>query len=252
MCNKIQKLSDYFLNNFSNKKEGFNIISSYTEGQEKKCFVDNEEKVYNFDEIVKSVLCENKGYSVDAVQFLKERIVLIEFKTGFKDKLDLREFIFNDETNCIKNPRDLEHCERLGEYFFSYYDKHFEKRMKEKEYLIDILALKLIESIKFLEGCINGEKLDDVDILYLVVTDSYYLCNKNYSIIKIDCDILKKNNWQYSKCGNAGSVICTPKENILIQTRLDKLTRPYKNFCKKVKVVLGEEFTKEWQMLISK
>ena len=235
-------VEDIFQANFNNYKIEYKEASKYKDNGKEYYLVDDTEKTYWFDKIVEDKLGNKKGYTVDAISVLKNNVVLIEFKTGFQDKINLITYNEN-ESATICDPLK-EHCSKLASYYYQYFDQFFKKRSALKNELLSVLELKLMESIAFLKKVVLKEyNIDDLKINYLVVVDSTYMQQQNSTILGINCTSLKENDWDRRKIEtNGGSIFCNPEENVLIENKLDKYKQPSRHLCDEIAVVSARDF----------
>ena len=246
MCNKKVSLSESFESAYADFKATFKETSEYEDSNgNKRYLVENQDYTHCFDKIVEYHCGQSKGYSVDAIEICGNTIILIEFKTGFKDNITLNNF--NNKYNSYCPDGSHLHCASLGEYLFNYYDKHFKYRSAVKEDLLKILELKLIESIAFLKKYILP-KLDFTDepiFKYVVVTDSLYVKQKDCTINEVNLNFLKDNNWDPSKCTHDNTIFKNPKNNVLIEEKLSKYTSSDRKVCDEIIVIKGDNFSYE-------
>ena len=103
--------------------------------------VDSERLIYCFDDLCKDIyLARSLPTSADGLIFHSKCIELIEFKSGFKDKITKENFNVED-AKCIYK----------GEICEDYWSMFRKNRKHEKEILIESLRLKAIESYITLE-----------------------------------------------------------------------------------------------------
>ena len=106
--------------------------------------VDSDEMMYCFDDICKAIYSTRSlPTSADGLVFKPTYIQLIEFKSGFKDKITKENF----------NPEEAK-CEYKGDACDDYWGLFRKVRKLEKDELIDSLRLKAIESYIALENCL--------------------------------------------------------------------------------------------------
>lgn len=236
-------VEDIFKEKFKDYIISYKQASKYKGKDDNEVYlVSAEETTYWFDKIVEDKWGAKRGYSVDAISALKNNIILIEFKTGFQDNINLSNYRQKPtSTTCVQTKK---HCSSLGCYYYQYYDEFFKKRSALKNELLSVLELKLMESIAFLKKVILKEyNIDDLKINYLVVVDSTYMQQQNSTIMGINCTCLKENDWDRRKVEtNGGSIFCNPEENVLIENKLDKYKQPSRHLCDKIVVVSARDF----------
>lgn len=103
--------------------------------------VESDFEIYNFDTICQSLFpgTENPT-SADGIQFSNNNIQLIEFKSGFKQKI-------------TKNNFDIEHakCDETGKVCDFYWELFWDNQKRKIKELISVIRLKAIESYVVLE-----------------------------------------------------------------------------------------------------
>lgn len=168
----VLKINDVFLSKFDKDiyKETYDIISNK--------LINNKELGFDYDTIVSS---NSKLKSSDSIIVKDNKVIFIEFKQGFKDKIGINTFTKDQFKKC-KLGKD---CVELQEAIEDGYNAFFKKRELEKYELIYDLSLKIYESIMFFYKYVildSGQKRQDIEIIYLFVVDSKYLINRAYSI----------------------------------------------------------------------
>lgn len=112
-------------------------ISSNDNG---KPLIKSDKKIYCFDDISESIYPNNKPTSVDGLIVKEKTIYLIEFKSGFKQKITRQNFD-SEKMSC---PRDKTFCS-------DYADLFFDKRDSDKKELKQNIRMKAIETYITLE-----------------------------------------------------------------------------------------------------
>lgn len=139
--------------------------------------VDSEKVAYDFDEITKS-LSKSRKYnwaSTDALFFVGNEVIFIEFKKGFKDKLTTQKILEKNPYTC---PVGQNHCQLVEDERKDYCKLFVQKRNLDKEVLLYNLQLKLLETMKVIECYIYPllKKHNRPTALKLIyVVDSKYL-----------------------------------------------------------------------------
>lgn len=100
-----------------------------------------DEEQYCFDDISKTL---NDASSVDAIDFKKNGIELIEYKSGFADKISVDKY----------NPDRVKCPTHTGESCEEYWKIVCDNRKKDKEILKNNIKLKAVESYITLEKCV--------------------------------------------------------------------------------------------------
>lgn len=122
-------------------------------------------EVYNFDEIVKDLFPHTDcPTSTDGICFQKNSIQLIEFKSGFKQKISKQNFDVEKGT-----------CPKSKEVCTDYWNVFWENQDRKICQLVDSIKLKAVESYilldkKFFTVCEDTETLYDV-VLNVVVDE---------------------------------------------------------------------------------
>lgn len=155
-----------------------------------KSLVSNEFKLYNFDSI-----CENLFHihtstiptSVDGVLITSNAVELIEFKSGFKQRITKKNF--NKEKGTCPYSKDI--CKDYWKYFF-------DSQNRQRRELIDSIRLKAIESYITLEKQILPQ-CDDLDSNSLqmnltVVVDEEGVDSMEDILLELSNDIEAEDN----------------------------------------------------------
>lgn len=154
-------VQSYATNNWSQFLKPISELSKSGDGAS---LVDSSVELYCFDDICKS-LYENKKVptSADALRVADRMVELVEFKSGFKQRITKNNF--DSEKGC---------CEALGEVCEDFWNKFFELQKANKAELIYIIRLKALESYITLEKQILPLCQDttaDVKLKLIVVID---------------------------------------------------------------------------------
>ena len=131
--------------------------------------VESDFEIYNFDTICQSLFpgTENPT-SADGIRFSNNNIQLIEFKSGFKQKI-------------TKNNFDIEQakCDETGKVCDSYWELFWDNQKRKIKELISVIRLKAIESYVVLEkhvlpACDDNEtgKLSRIKFTVVIDEDS--------------------------------------------------------------------------------
>ena len=159
---ELEKFSNYINFNWNQYKESITEISK----NKKSSLVVSDKELFNFDKIKDDIYKQKKvkPTSVDGLQITGKEVNLIEFKSGFEDKIS------RDKLNP-----DKAKCDVLGDICDDYWKVFFSKRDLEKQELIDSIKMKAVESYMTLEKMIYPAiNIKNKDILpnLIVVIDS--------------------------------------------------------------------------------
>lgn len=203
MCN-IQKIkaSDYFQQNYSNFLQEFTELSKYgvderggiideedaieesLDVQTLHSLVKNSKKAYNFDKIKELYIQDAKRLcSVDALFFLGKKLYLIEFKSGFADKINAEsyKYTFFEEDSICKSTQSI--CEQLKAENIVNFNHCFNLRKKIKQNLTLNLIVKLYNSLQVLKKIFKDNNIDDdIEFYYWIIVDNPLLKNRFYTI----------------------------------------------------------------------
>lgn len=213
-------------------KEYTKKVAELSKSQDGKSLVTGDFSAYSFDDIFKKYKNSQKLHSIDAVVPYDDKIILIEFKSGFEDKINKETFDKKTyEKNKFCDKQNLE-CENLVNFLNDYYHLFYKKRMSEKQELISSLKLKLYDAIFFIKNSIFPkctQKRRNIEIVYLIVVDSIYVQSRENTIM-----------------GLSKSHIKTPEQNILIESKMNicqkLLDAENEPLCDKLIVVGVEKF----------
>lgn len=131
--------------------------------------VQSTEVIYSFDQICQFLFSNDRcPSSADGLAFTKKALLLIEFKSGFKQNI----------TKDNYDP-DKAKCEYSGEPCPYYYQLFRENRKLKREELIHSIRLKAIESVVTLEKhvfpcCCKDFREKRIPINFIVVIDGYF------------------------------------------------------------------------------
>lgn len=193
-----------------NWKECLKSVTECSKAKKTKIsLVRNETKIYCFDDISKTIYFnDNPSASVDGVDFNEDEIVLVEYKSGFKEKITRDNYANDYRSRC---PETQSVCK-------DYWDLFFKLRDGEKKELISNLKLKALDTYVTLEKNIfpncddtpKGKKLrliividaDDVDDMEDALSDlSRKPTSKNNYFTKIK-DALSRFKLREDAFGN--------------------------------------------------
>ena len=122
-------------------------------------------EIYNFDEICKQVFPKNTPTSADGIHLNDDYIQLIEFKSGFKQKI----------TKSTFDPKRGT-CPETQKICSDYWNLFWENQDRKKDELINSIKLKGLESYLVLEKqffprCEDLKNSKKLKLLYTVVID---------------------------------------------------------------------------------
>ncbi len=161
MTNK--NLFDFACKNWS---EFIDTVTEVSKINEEESLVTNKFPIYYFDNICKSLFPKgNIPSSADGILFKKNNIDLVEFKSGFKQKITKEKF----------NP-DIGKCLETNKICSDYWDLFWENQDRKRSELIESIKLKAIESYILLEkhifpNCKNNETEKPTKLVFTVVID---------------------------------------------------------------------------------
>lgn len=147
----IDEFKNYAKNNLKLDLNDYVIqISELSKSDNVKCpLIDSDVEIYNFDGIVKSFFNGNPSpASVDGLYFSKSKngntLVLIEFKTGFNQRITKETFDIN-KCECPNTDRTNQvNCKDYGKILLENQNLKFAE-------LLDSLKLKMVESYLMLK-----------------------------------------------------------------------------------------------------
>lgn len=157
-------IKSYLANNYSEYLESISELSKICGD---KSLVKDNRKLYNFDKITQKIYEKNLPQSVDSVYASSKKIFFIEYKTGFKKKINRNNF-----------DKERMKCPYIGKYCKDYGKLFFRNQTNEDTILRNSLQLKAIESYTtFMEQIVSKSREDENHIrkslIYCVVVDDY-------------------------------------------------------------------------------
>lgn len=160
----INELEEYF-NQQWNTKSFRGTVTKLSKSDKGKSLVKSKFEMYNFDAIVRFESNPVQPSSVDGIYFLNGNLHLVEFKTGFYQKIRKGRFDFDEEE--AKCPHINSICE-------DYWKQFTERQDREIDILYDSLKLKALETYLFLEKKIGfiKSKLDSGNVILNIVIDA--------------------------------------------------------------------------------
>lgn len=141
-------------------------VSEASKNDNGKALVESDIYVYNFDNIVRDIFqSSDHPCSADAITFEDNIIRLIEFKSGFRQKITKSTFDSKIGT-----------CEKSGEVCTDYWGIFWENQDRKIAQLIDSIRLKAIESYIILEKkifpcCKNTDSRNKISLTVVIDED---------------------------------------------------------------------------------
>lgn len=159
----INELETYFNQNWNTKKFR-GTVTKLSKSDKGKSLVISKFKMFNFDAIIRFVSKPEQPSSVDVIYFSNGNLHLVEFKTGFYQKIRKGRSDFNEEE--AKCPKTKSICE-------DYWKQFTDRQDRERDILYDSLKLKALESYLFLEKKIGfiKNKFDSGKVILNIVID---------------------------------------------------------------------------------
>lgn len=137
----INELEVYFHQKW-NTKDFRGTVTKLSKPDKGKSLVISKFEMFNFDAIIRFVSKPEQPSSVDGVYFSNGNLHLVEFKTGFYQKIRKDRFDFDEEE--AKCPHIKSICE-------DYWKQFTDRQDREIDILYDSLKLKALETYLFLE-----------------------------------------------------------------------------------------------------
>lgn len=246
---------EYFQQHYSDYIENFTTLSSY--GIDEKgeiidldddfaefnklkgtySLVQNSKTAFNFDKI-KDVFMSDQGNfrSVDALLFLGKKVYLLEFKTGFSDRVDVKSYNYlqlQQDSTC-KQVSEEKLCEQLQRENIKGYNYFFNLRNKVKQNLALTLIVKLYDSLAILNKIFKDNNIDeDFEFYYWIIVDTPMLKNKYHTIKELN------------KAGDVKSY----KKNETLKSKLEKYAEAVPSFLKEIQVIDKDSFNEKIGLL---
>lgn len=149
--------------------------------------VESDVELYCFDEICRDLYeKDKKPTSADALIINGESMELVEFKSGFRNKITRENF-------------DMERgkCEKTGEICKDYWNLFYDKREKEADELVLNIRMKAVESYITLEKnifpCCRPSQVP-VNLKFLVVIDEDHVDGMEDTLASLAGDAEVKDN----------------------------------------------------------
>lgn len=159
----INELETYFNQNWNTKKFR-RTVTKLSKSDKGKSLVISKFEMFNFDAIIRFVSKPEQPSSVDGVYFYNGNLHLVEFKTGFYQKIRKGRFDFDEkEAKCL-------HIKSICD---DYWKQFTERQDREIDILYDSLKLKALETYLFLEKKIGfiKNKSDPGRVILSIVID---------------------------------------------------------------------------------
>lgn len=156
--------------------------------------VNDDTIAYNFDSICKSMFSEDKApASADGLSIHSHYIELVEFKTGFKQR------ITKDNFDTQKGA-----CEKTGKVCDLYWELFFDNQKRKIKELVASIRLKAIESYITLEKQLFPLFTDDVNPIKIhltIVIDEDGIDEMEDTLAELSGSVAKgKNIYQDIRC----------------------------------------------------
>lgn len=160
----ISELEEYF-NRKWNTKSFRGTVTKLSKPDKGKSLVKSKFEMYNFDAIVRFESNPEQPSSVDGIYFLNGNLHLVEFKTGFYQKIRKGRFDFDEEEAK---------CPHINSICDDYWKQFTDRQDRELDILYNSLKLKALESYLFLEKKIGfiKSKLDSGNLILNIVIDA--------------------------------------------------------------------------------
>jgi hypothetical protein len=158
-----KNLPQYILENWERYKV---TISDASKSDVGVSLVESEEEIYNFDQVCKDFFAgKNVPTSADGVQIQGRNVELVEFKSGFKQRVTKDKFDPDKGT-----------CKSAGKVCTDYWNLFWENQDRKRAQLISSVRTKAIESYVFLEKhilprCLDYTEGGKMKLVFTVVID---------------------------------------------------------------------------------
>ena len=140
-------------------------ISMMSKSDDGKILVNDERKLYNFDKITEALYGNQHPESVDSMYASKRKIYFVEYKSGFKKKINKKNF---KKENMTCPDDEGKYCEPYAKLFF-------ENQKNENKILYHSIYMKAIESyvtfMKEIEANSDEDGIRKTLILCVVIDD---------------------------------------------------------------------------------
>ena len=138
-------------------------ISELSKSEDGRVLINSNLQYYSFDVITEDVSDKTKMASTDAIWFSEKAIELVEYKTGFRDIIDIN----NYDPSKARCPKHNEACEDVYKWVCK-------NRRQEKDNLLLNIRLKALESIITLKKRIFPQcnQVQSIPINLTVVIDA--------------------------------------------------------------------------------
>ena len=246
---------EYFHQHYSNYIENFTKLSSYgidekggiidldddfaefDKIKETYSLVENGRKAFNFDKIKDDFMSgQGKFRSVNALIFLEKKVYLLEFKSGFSDRVDVKSYNYSQfqQDSMCNQVSEEKMCEQLQRENMKGYTYFFYLRNKVKQNLALALIVKLYDSLAILKKMFKDNDIDeDLEFYYWIIVDTPMLKNKYHTIKEVN------------KTGDVKSY----EKNETLMSKLEKYQETLPAFLKEIKVIDKDFFNEEIGLL---
>lgn len=156
-------VKSYLTSNCANHLE---TISNLSRSDDGKVLVEDERKLYNYDKITKEFYTTKTPDSADAIYATNRKVFFVEYKSGFKKKINKGNF---DKRLMTCPDDDEKYCEPFATLFIK-------MQKKENEILRHSIHMKAIESyMTFIKEIEPNSQEDAIpkSLVFCVVVDDY-------------------------------------------------------------------------------
>ena len=127
-------IKEYFDKKYG--KEYIQSIDKLSNSQSEKAMVKGDFWAYSLDAIFQQERILKNLHSVDAVIPYDDKLVLIEFKSGFEDRINKTSFSYEQYRKDIICDAQKKECEKLVNFSQEYYELRYKNRKLEKSELL--------------------------------------------------------------------------------------------------------------------
>lgn len=156
-------VKSYLMDNYADCHDK---VSDLSKSGDDKVLVEDERRLFNFDRITKTIYQKKYPESADAIYATDKKIFFVEYKCGFKKKINQENF----DKSLMMCPDDNEkYCKEYANLFIK-------MKKKESEILRHSIHMKAIESYMTFFKEIEPNSQEDnkaKSLIYCVVVDDY-------------------------------------------------------------------------------
>lgn len=156
-------IQSYLANNYTDFLKPVSELSKSDQG---KVLVEDERKLYNFDKITEKLYPNCIPESVDSLYVLNNKVLFVEYKSGFKKKISKDNFK-KEKMSCPDDSKKF--CQPYAKLFF-------DNQKKEDKVLYYSIHQKAIESyMTFMKGIVPEVENNEQSrfLMFCVVIDDY-------------------------------------------------------------------------------